>query len=290
MEFDQELPSPGQVEGVRDSIKGRLGRLTRMQRLLLVFLGMLCVLSALGGYWWVARAVVKPPLPPHISPAPPNNVPSPVTTVTAREPASAIPALATLSVASAPAVPLKAETADTRLMSPEEFKAGFENDLKENSQLIDSVKKHLESDRQSLLKVPAARPSAVKGDGARIARHAATKVNRKVAKAGRQLTPLPRKLPINVIKVKYNDLMTAVICKDSDAVTQLLDLGWWVDRPDQTGLPPLLEAVKLGDAKMVELLLMRRAEVNTRGGSALKIARRNQDLVMEELLLSYGAH
>lgn len=90
---------------------------------------------------------------------------------------------------------------------------------------------------------------------------------------------------------KYNDLMTAVIRQDQAAVTQLLDLGWWVDKPDAKGTTPLLEAVSMGDAVLAELLLKRGANPNVVGRdlSPLRAAKRNHDAVMEELLRGYGA-
>jgi Ankyrin repeat len=94
---------------------------------------------------------------------------------------------------------------------------------------------------------------------------------------------------VNFICPRFNDIMTAVILKDADTVTQLLDLGWWVDRPDYVGYTPLMEAVSMGNRGMAELLLKRHANPNARSPSALQIARHNQDPAMETLLLRYGA-
>ncbi|HZW26265.1 MAG TPA: hypothetical protein VFF26_12340 [Gallionella sp.] len=98
-------------------------------------------------------------------------------------------------------------------------------------------------------------------------------------------------VPGSVVTPKYNDVMTAVIRQDQAAVTQLLDLGWWVDKPDSRGSTPLLEAVSLGDAAMAELLLKRGANPNAvaRDFSPLRMAKRNRDATMEALLRSYGA-
>jgi hypothetical protein len=95
----------------------------------------------------------------------------------------------------------------------------------------------------------------------------------------------------SVVTPKYNDVMTAVIRQDQAAVTQLLDLGWWVDKPDSRGSSPLLEAVSLGDAAMAELLLKRGANPNAvaQDYSPLRMARHNRDAAMEALLRSYGA-
>ena len=97
--------------------------------------------------------------------------------------------------------------------------------------------------------------------------------------------------PENVITPKFNDVMTAVLRQDQAAVTQLLDLGWWVDKPNSSGFTPLMEAVAMGDAPMAELLLKRGANPNAaaRDGSVLQIAKRNRDAAMAELLRRYGA-
>ena len=262
MEYDQS--SPGQVQGLFDRIRASLGRLGRIQRYLLglmVFF-ILCVVSGIIWYATV-RMHAKAPLPP----------------VTTHKPLPAVPA----KVLAAPPVPpvqlAPAETADTRLMAPEEFKAGFESDLKDNHQPAVLAQKGLKPEKQVVEPGHAAH-------GASASRHASRKTDKK--RKGQNIATLPQK-PM-VITVKYNDLMTAVICNDGDAVAQLLDLGWWVDKPDQTGLPPLLEAVKMGNVKMAEQLLKHRAEPNVRGGAALKMAKHNHDAAMEVLLLRYGAY
>lgn len=97
---------------------------------------------------------------------------------------------------------------------------------------------------------------------------------------------------VNVITTKFNDLITAVMYQDQAAVTELLDLGWWVDKPDQSGITPLMAAVTIGNAAMAELLLKRGANpnlVSSHSGSALRIAKRNRDAGMTTLLQSYGA-
>jgi len=94
------------------------------------------------------------------------------------------------------------------------------------------------------------------------------------------------------ITPKYNDVMTAVLYGDRDAVSQLLDLGRWVDKPDSNGLTPLMAAVLALDADMVLLLLERGADPNLQapgGEVALEMARRNGDGASESLLLKAGA-
>lgn len=97
--------------------------------------------------------------------------------------------------------------------------------------------------------------------------------------------------PKNIITPKFNDVMTAVMRQDHVAVAQLLDLGWWVDKPDSRGFSPLMEAAAIGDVPMAELLLKHGANPDavSRGGSPLQIAKRNRDSFMEALLRRYGA-
>jgi ankyrin repeat protein len=119
-----------------------------------------------------------------------------------------------------------------------------------------------------------------------------------VAATSQQLTsPLPAVLPDSgvanepavVAKIdtpKYNDLLTAVLRSDKDAVRQLLDMGRWVDKPGSSGLTPLLAAVMNEDAQMVKLLLDHGAEPNAQ---ALKLARKNKDAATVLLLEQRGA-
>jgi len=94
------------------------------------------------------------------------------------------------------------------------------------------------------------------------------------------------------ITPKYNDVMTAVLYGDRDAVAQLLGLGRWVDKPDSNGLTPLMAAVLARDADMVRLLLEHGADPNLQapgGEVALGMARDNGDGASESLLLKAGA-
>jgi uncharacterized RDD family membrane protein YckC len=94
-----------------------------------------------------------------------------------------------------------------------------------------------------------------------------------------------------VITPKYNDVMTAVMYHDLAAATQLLDLGWWVDRPDSNRVTPLMAAAWLGDVEMTQLLLKAGADPNLYGpgGSVLKYADRGGDGRVIELLRKSGA-
>ena len=98
--------------------------------------------------------------------------------------------------------------------------------------------------------------------------------------------------PANIITTKFNDLITAVLYQDQAAVTELLDLGWWVDKPDPSGITPLMAAVTIGNTAMAELLLKRGANpnlVSSRSDSALRIAKHNRDAGMTALLQRHGA-
>ncbi len=98
--------------------------------------------------------------------------------------------------------------------------------------------------------------------------------------------------PANIITPKFNDLITAVMYQDQAAVTELLDLGWWVDKPDTSGITPLMAAVTIGNTAMAELLLKRGANpnlVSSRSDSALRIAKHNRDAGMTALLQRHGA-
>ncbi len=54
---------------------------------------------------------------------------------------------------------------------------------------------------------------------------------------------------------KYNDVMTAVVFRDLDAVKELLALGEWPDETDSQGRPPLLVALQLGYLEIADALL-----------------------------------
>lgn len=97
-----------------------------------------------------------------------------------------------------------------------------------------------------------------------------------------ELAPVPR-----VITPKYNDIMTAVLRGDRAAAKELLELGWWVDKPSTDGITPLMAAVMNRDAEMVQLLLEYGAEPTAQ---ALKLAQRNNDTATESLLEQKGAH
>lgn len=95
-----------------------------------------------------------------------------------------------------------------------------------------------------------------------------------------------------VITPKYNDVMTAVLYGDHEAAKQLLDLGWWVDKPSSNGSTPLMGAVMNRDARMVQILLAHGADPNARGPGGvtpLGLARDRNDSATAALLQQRGA-
>ncbi|HEY1290307.1 MAG TPA: RDD family protein [Burkholderiales bacterium] len=83
--------------------------------------------------------------------------------------------------------------------------------------------------------------------------------------------------------LKYNDLMTAVVARDARAVTELLKLGKWVDKPDSRGRTPLVVATAQDDVPTAEALL--------RGGAspspAVRVAEQRGNGEMVALLKRY---
>jgi hypothetical protein len=106
-------------------------------------------------------------------------------------------------------------------------------------------------------------------------------------------SPVPMVLPEPVMNAtepiinppKYNDMLTAALRGDSDAVRQLLDLGRWVDKPGDSGLTPLMAGIINRDVKMVQLLLDHGAEPTVQ---ALDLARKNKDAAIVTLLEQYN--
>ncbi|MCX7962177.1 MAG: ankyrin repeat domain-containing protein [Burkholderiales bacterium] len=91
---------------------------------------------------------------------------------------------------------------------------------------------------------------------------------------------------------RYNDLVTAVVMRDAQAVKELLADGKNPDARQSDGLTVLMVAVANGDAAIVELLLAHKADPNLRapdGRSALAIARSRGDAALVRLLERHGA-
>lgn len=120
------------------------------------------------------------------------------------------------------------------------------------------------------------------------------------AKAKRRAAPRKPAVPMTAAEAppappartpKYNDVMTAVMYRDYLAATELLDLGWWADRPDSNGVTPLMAAALNGDALIAQLLLKHGANPNRSGpgGSVLSYAGRSGDAKLVALLKQAGA-
>ncbi len=122
----------------------------------------------------------------------------------------------------------------------------------------------------------------------------AAATNAPAAPAAQSPTPAAAPhVPAAPVKVpKYNDLITAVMLQDEEAVRDLLDFGKWIDIKNESGFTPVILAAKLGDLKITQLLLARGADSNHRNHarlSALDYARQNHDDRMVSLLRNYGA-
>lgn len=102
--------------------------------------------------------------------------------------------------------------------------------------------------------------------------------------------PAPVRVPAasgRVVSPRFNDIMSAVIFRDTATVAQLLDLGWWADRPDSNGVTPLMAAAWLGDEEATRLLLKGGADPNQSSakGTVLDYAMRGGNSAVMELLL-----
>jgi hypothetical protein len=89
-----------------------------------------------------------------------------------------------------------------------------------------------------------------------------------------------------IITPKYNDMLTAALHGDRDAVRQLLELGRWVDKPGESGLTPLIAAIMNRDTQMVQLLLDNGAVPTVK---ALELAQKNKDAAIVSLLQQHNA-
>lgn len=107
--------------------------------------------------------------------------------------------------------------------------------------------------------------------------------------SGAAVTPALEAAPApepKLVTPKYNDIFTAVLRSDREAVKHLLDLGRWVDKPSASGITPLMAAVMNRDTQMVELLLDHGADPSAQ---ALKLAKKNKDAATVLILYERGA-
>ena len=89
--------------------------------------------------------------------------------------------------------------------------------------------------------------------------------------------------PVFESKIRFNDLVTAVLYRDAGAVNDLLAFGKWPDKADSSGMTPLMLAASIGDAGIAQALL--KAGANPRragpgGQTAISIARERKDAAM----------
>jgi uncharacterized RDD family membrane protein YckC len=93
--------------------------------------------------------------------------------------------------------------------------------------------------------------------------------------------------PVYESKLRFNDLVTAVLYQDAGTVNDLLAFGKWPDKADSTGMTPLMIAVSLGQAEIAQALLKAGADpqrVGPGGVTALSIARERKDAALLGLL------
>jgi hypothetical protein len=93
--------------------------------------------------------------------------------------------------------------------------------------------------------------------------------------------------PVVESKIRFNDLVTAVLYRDAGAVNDLLAFGKWPDKADSTGMTPLMVAASIGEAQIAEALLKAGADprrTGPGGQTAISIARERKDAAMLGLL------
>jgi uncharacterized RDD family membrane protein YckC len=83
---------------------------------------------------------------------------------------------------------------------------------------------------------------------------------------------------------RYNDIGTAVMYQDVEAVNELIRSGKWVDKPDGRGVTPIMMAAERGDLRVAEALL--RGGANPR--RAVPVAEKRHDAEMLQLLKRYA--
>jgi uncharacterized RDD family membrane protein YckC len=225
-------------------------------------------------------AAATPEAPPAPAPAPKEAVPAPPAAASA----PAKPAAAPGKPASAevkPAPPKPAAAAKAVAASPAKQAVPAVTPIPAPSLSAELVSEPPADKPQRARRIATPRPAA----------EAPAPVPAAPLPAAKVPAPVPAAPPRRVVTPKYNDVMTAVMYRDAAAITQLLDLGWWVDRRDTNGVSPLMAAAWNGDTELVQLLLQRGADPNrrARGGSVLDYAGRSGDGLIIEMLKDAGA-
>jgi uncharacterized RDD family membrane protein YckC len=230
------------------------------------------------------------PQPGAVAPAAPQLVP-PVAVVTPEAPAATVPAPAPAPKPPAAPAPKEAAPAPAAVASaPAKLAAAPAAPAKPASAEVKPAPA-----KPAAAAKAAAVPPAKKAAPVVAPKPAPTLSAERVSKppAAEAPAPVPAAPPRKgvVVTPRYNDVMTAVMYRDAAGITQLLDLGWWVDRPDTNGLSPLMAAAWNGDAALVQLLLERGADPyrRARGGSVLDYAGRSGDGAIIEMLKKAGA-
>jgi uncharacterized RDD family membrane protein YckC len=88
-------------------------------------------------------------------------------------------------------------------------------------------------------------------------------------------------------KIRFNDLVTAVLFRDAQAVNELLAFGKWPDKADSSGMTPLMIAAQLGETEIAQALLKAGADPKRTGPggvTAMSLARERKDAAMLGLL------
>lgn len=140
----------------------------------------------------------------------------------------------------------------------------------------------------------AGKPAAVKEAAAPAPAEAARQAPKAAPVAAAPAEPPGYRRPANIrpLFAKYNDLVTAVVMRDAQAVKELLADGKSPNARQSDGLTALMVAVANGDAAIAQLLLAHKADPNLRapdGQSALAIARARGSADLVRLLERHGA-
>ena len=70
--------------------------------------------------------------------------------------------------------------------------------------------------------------------------------------------------PVIESKIRFNDLMVAVLYRDAGAVNDLLAFGKWPDKTDSSGMTPLMVAAWTGETAIAQALLKAGADPRRR--------------------------